>query len=357
MKVYEKYLASEIVTVTVMVLISLLVLFGFFDFVGELQNLGRGKYDIWHLAAYVLLSLPGRIYELAPIAVLIGSLFALSQLGRRSEIVVLRSAGLSASGLLVALVKLGLVFSAVIFLVGEFVTPPAEKKAQQIRLNAMSSMVVQDFRSGLWLRDGKSFINIGTVLPDATMANLRIYQFDDDHRLFQIVDASTASYKDKTHWQLKDVKAIPFDVTSQGNKYFPEMVWETALTSDMLAVTLVSPDKMTLHNLYLYIRHLSGNHQETNRYEIAFWKKLVYPASILVMMVLALPFGFLQSRGGGVGVKVFAGIMLGIGFHLLNGLTSSLGAINQWPPLLAAMIPSGLFLAGAYLMFWHIERR
>jgi len=120
---------------------------------------------------------------------------------------------------------------------------------------------------------------------------------------------------------------------------------------------MVVPERMSLVNLYLYIRHLKVNQQKTDRYDIAMWKKLIYPLAALVMMALALPFAYMQDRMGAVSIRVFAGIMLGIGFHMLNGLSSSLGVINSWPPFFSAITPSVLFLMTAAGMLWWVERR
>jgi lipopolysaccharide export system permease protein len=125
------------------------------------------------------------------------------------------------------------------------------------------------------------------------------------------------------------------------------MTWKSALNPDLLAVLLVVPERMSLINLYLFIRHLSGNQQKTDRYDIAMWKKLVYPLAALVMLALALPFAYMQDRMGAVSIRVFAGIMLGIGFHMLNGLFSSLGVINSWAPFFSAITPSVIFLLTA----------
>ena len=138
---------------------------------------------------------------------------------------------------------------------------------------------------------------------------------------------------------------------------FAEMTWKSAINPDLLSVLMVVPERMSVVNLYFYIRHLSGNQQKTVRYEIAVWKKLVYPLAALVMMALALPFAYMQDRMGAVSVRVFAGIMLGIGFHMLNGLFSSLGVINSWAPFFSAITPSVIFLVAATGLLWWVERR
>jgi len=357
LKVYERYLAREIYSATALVLTAFLMLSAFFDLINELQDIGKGGYQLQHAAGFVLLTVPGHIYEYFPIAVLIGTLYALTLLARHSEITVLRTAGLSTATLLKTLAKLGMTFVVLTFVIGEFVAPPAERAAQQLRLKAMSTMVAQEFRSGLWVKDEKSFVNVRDVLPDTSLRGVRIYEFDKDHLLHSISDAEEGEFQPPNQWRLVNVMQTEFDGDTARVSRLPELMWHSALTPNILSVLMVVPERMTFVNLFQYIRHLEENQQKAQRYVIALWKKLVYPLAALVMMALALPFAYLQDRMGAVSIKVFAGIMLGITFHMLNGLFSSLGAINNWPPYLSAITPSGLFLLTAAGMIWWVERR
>jgi len=114
---------------------------------------------------------------------------------------------------------------------------------------------------------------------------------------------------------------------------------------------------MSLLELISYIEHLSENRQDTSRYEIVLWQKIIYPFAVLVMMVLALPFAYFQVREGGLSSKVFTGIMLGLGFHLANRLFGHLGLLNAWPPFFSAVVPTLAFLGAAVVMMWQVEKR
>ncbi len=357
LKVFERYLAREIYAATGLVLAAFLLLFAFFDLIHEFEDLGKGAYQLHHALGFVLLSMPGRVYELFPIAVLIGTLYALTLLARHSEITVLRTSGLSTLGLLKALARIGMVFIILTFVFGEFIAPPSERAAQELRLKALSSMVGQEFRSGLWVKDEMSFVNVRDVLPDSTLRGVRIYEFDTEHQLRSISEAEEGKFQPPESWSLINVVQTVFENGSAKVVRLPELVWHSALNPDILSVLLVVPERMSFVNLFLYIRHLEENQQQAQRYVIALWKKLVYPLAVLVMMALALPFAYLQDRMGAVSIKVFAGIMLGITFHMLNGLFSSLGVINSWPPFYSAITPSTLFLLLAAGMIWWVERR
>lgn len=354
---FERHLAREIYGATALVMAAFLGLFAFFDMVHELGDVGKSGYQLHHAVGYVLLTVPGRMYELFPVVVLIGSLYALTLLARHSEVTVLRASGLSTARFLLALARIGGVFVIMTFLIGEFVAPPAERAAQQLRLRAMSSVVAQEFRSGLWVKDEQAFVNVREVQPDASLQGVRIYEFDEHHQLRSISEAEVGTYLPPDRWQLANVVRTAFEGDRTRIERLPEMMWKSALTPDILTVLLVDPGRMSLLNLYGYIRHLADNRQKTDRYEIVMWKKLIYPAAALVMMALALPFAYLHDRMGNVSLKVFAGIMLGVTFHTLNGLFSSLGVINNWQPLYAAITPSVLFLLAAAVMTWWVERR
>lgn len=357
MTTLKRYLARQIYASTGLVLVAFLGLFAFFDMVHELQDLGQGGYQLYQAALYVALTLPSRAYELFPIAVLIGSLYALTTLSRQSEITVMRTAGLSTRGFLAILGRVGGAFVLITLLIGEVIAPQAEHAAEQWRLKAMSSVIGGQFRSGLWLKDDRSFINVRTVLPDNHLKGVRIYEFDEQSALRSISEAEEGAFVRPDHWHLTKVVQTLFEGDRTRVVRKEEMNWQSSVNPEILTVLLVSPEHMSVANLVLYIRHLSENRQTTDRYYIALWKKLVYPLASLVMLALALPFAFLQTRMGGVSVRVFSGIMLGILFHMLNGLFSSLGTINAWPAPLAAVTPSVLFLLTAMGMLWWVERR
>ena len=313
MKVIKRYLSAEITASTLLVFAALLVLFSFLDLIHELGELGKGGYRLPHILAYVLLSVPGHVYELFPIAALIGTLFALAQLVANSEYTVMRVSGVSIPRMALTLIEVGLVFAALTFAIGEFVAPPAERFAQQLRAKSITGVIAQEFRSGLWVKDDRSFVNVAQVLPDSVLLGVRIYEFDSDHRLRRISLAQRGEYQQKNIWRLRDVVQTSFEAGNMTVSRTEEAAWSSVLEPGLLSVLLVVPEQMSAWALYSYVQHLRENNQQTSRHEIAFWNKLIYPFAVLVMMVLALPFAYYQQRAGGVGGKVFAGIMLGIG--------------------------------------------
>ena len=357
-QILTRYLAREILGATALLLVAFLGLFAFFDFINELESIGEDGYQLHHALIFVVMILPGRVYELLPVAVLIGTLYALTNLARHSEITVMRASGVSTMRMLRTLASIGVIFVVMTFVFGEYIAPPAERAAQQWRLTATKSAVSNQLRSGLWVKDGPRFVNVQTVLPDRSMADVRIFEFDERHALLSISEAETARYLAAGEaWQLEGVRQTRFFGDHTAVVELPELHWRSDLTPEVLSVLMVVPERMSVTTLVAYVDHLRENQQNADRYEIALWKKIVYPFAALVMMALALPFALRHDRMGGVSMKVFLGVMLGVGFYLLNGLFSSLGVINSWHPALAALTPSLLFLAAAAVMLFWVERR
>ncbi len=357
MRTLRRYIATEIFVATALVMVALVMLFAFFDMLEQVKDLGRGAYSLKLMAIYVLLSAPGHIYELIPIAVLIGALFALAQLVAGSEYTVMRTAGVSTANLIVTLVGIGLVLAVVTFVFGEFVGPPAEQFAQRLRSKAITGVIAQEFRSGLWIKDDRSFINVVEVLPDTSLRGLRIYDFDEQYRLRSISFAQRGTYESDRRWLLQNVERTNFADMQTSVEKLAQASWQSVLDPDLISLLLVKPEKMSASNLYSYTQHLKENRQRALRYEIALWNKLTYPLAVVVMVVLALPFAYIQSRQAGVGAKIFAGIMLGLAFHFLNRLFSHLGLINDWPAFASAIVPTAIFFSAAVGMMWWQERR
>ncbi len=370
MRVIERYVSREIVGAVLFALVAFLALFAFFDLISELPAVGRGGYRLQHAFLYVALGLPGYVYDLMPIAALIGTIYALAQLAAKSEFTIMRASGLSTSRAGWMLAKVGIVFVLVTFLFGEVIAPASSAMGERLKLQAQGATVSKEFRTGLWTKDviredgltgepiGSRFLNVRDVTSNGQLQDVKLYEFDRDFHLTAIVTADRADYKADNVWRLSNVTETVFPANATDvaavvtTRHYQARDLMSEITPNILSVLFADPDRMSAYGLATYTRHLAENKQTTERYEIAFWKKLFYPLAVLVMMALALPFAYLHFRAGGVSLKIFIGIMIGVSFQLLNSLFSHLGLLNTWPPLATAVLPSITFLlvaAGALL--------
>ncbi len=358
MKTLTRYIGRELLGAILLIFGALVMLFAFFDLIHELGDVGRGNYTLSSALLFVALQLPSRMYELFPVAALIGTLFAMAQLDANSEYTVMRASGASLAQVTWALVRIGIPLAVATFLAGEFVAPPAERLAQQIRAPSRGGearIVAQQFQSGFWFKQDLTFANIRSVLADMTLLGVRIYEFDRDLRLKTVRTAESGVFSGNGQWQLAKVRTTRLSLEGATLEVADSWTWDTVLRPSLLTVYQVAPERLELNTLYDNIRVLKD--QKTSRFEIAFWNKVFYPAAVVVMMILALPFAYFQRRSGGIGFRIFAGTMLGLAFFLLGRLFTNLGVLNDWSPLFSATFPLVFFMGAAFALLWWLERR
>ncbi len=356
MSLLFRYLGRQVLGSFALALTALLLLFGIFDLIGELDEVRSDGYTAGLALLYVLLGLPGRAHELLPIAALIGAIFAFARLAMNSEFTIIRASGLSMARLVVYMLALGGVLALTTLLVGEYLSPPAERLARQIKIRSTSGIVAQQFQSGLWAKDGAAFINIREMRPDATLADVRLYEFDERFQLRRIRVAASAHWAN-AHWELHQVTDTRLGPAGTQVERIPRLPWHSAITPDLLSSLLVNPDRMALTTLYAYVGYLKENRQRASRYEIALWNKLAFPLAAPVMLLIALPFAYQPPRGKGLGNRILLGIMIGLGFHLLNRMVGHIGLLNDWPPVLSALLPLTVFSLVAVAALWRAEGR
>ena len=386
MKTIRRLIYGEVLTAIALVAMGFLALFFFFDMVDELQYLGKSNglpsglptasdiYQIRHALVYVGLLIPNHMYELLPISVLIGTIFVMARMAQSSEYTILRTSGLDPWRALKMLLNLGGIFVVLSFVIGDYVAPLSERTAQLLKTRYQGIITVG--QTGAWLKEKQAYntviANVRRLSPDNEMLALQIFEFNNKGLVVSKMQAASASFGLDDSWQLHDVMRtefnLPADVITASNpvkqsadvvrKSMASFRWPTEITQEMVSVALLKPERMATLDLFNYIRHLDANGQSAQRYEIEFWKKVFYPLSCLVMVMLALPFAYLHFRSGGIAAYVFSGVMIGISFFLLNNVFGYVGNLQNWEPWLAAAAPGMLYMAISLGAFgWLVLRR
>ena len=365
MKTVRRFLLLHVLSAIALVTVAFLALLFFLDMVNDLSNLGKPGFSLSGTLLHVALSLPSRAYEVLPIATLVGAVFALSSLAASSEFTILRISGLSPRAALGLLLQLGAVIVITLFVLGEWIAPASSQLSTRLKAAGGSALGTQ-LVSGIWLlndtdREGNQTVNIQSIGANGGLTGVRIYVLNAQAQLAAELQAATGQYEGGGAWTLHDVTRT--DLPQQSGaalrvSHLQALRWQTSLSPGVLNVLLLAPDKMSALDLWRYIQHLRANQQAAERYEIQLWKKLFYPFSAVVMLLLALPFAYLHTRSKGVSAKVLAGIVLGIGFTLLNTLFSSLGLLGTWPPAITAALPTLLFSTLGLIVFaWQVRFR
>lgn len=357
MRTARRYLAAEIYRSSTMVLLALLGLFTFFALIEDLDSVGA-NFSLLNLFYMQMLALPTRLYDLLPIGLLIGAILALAGLAQRNELVVLRVSGVSGIKLLFMLWAVTIPLVVAAFVLSEVVTPIAEIKTSEAKLTIMGKSDGSRLQSGYWFKESDPsgdmrIINISRMLANGAVADVTLYEFRTGQELTTFSQAAKGRFSDG-QLILNEVKETRIDADSlhaladgtppatpltQVNT-LPTRSLTTTLTPERLIARILTPERMSVFDLVDYISYLKDNQLQTDRQVVALWRKMAYPFTLLVMITIAAPIGFMQTRRGGVGSKVFVGILLGVGFFMLNQLALNVGMLSSWAPWVTALVPN-----------------
>lgn len=379
MKVLTRHVAKEILIATLFVLVALVALIAFFDLVSQARNIGN-RYSISMALFLTMLKLPSRLYEVMPIAALLGAVYTMSRLASNSEFTIMRVAGLSPFRLAGMMTVPALILIAMTYCLGEWLTPAADMMRNDMdNILFNRKLSARGYSSGVWVKDNVKeqqnagqatvrFVNVHNLIAGehSRTGAWRVFEFDKDGSLIRVLHAPEASYISGRGWHLKDAKVetlpkITHDETPMVEKSSARKDVDLMLPSEMrpeiLGVLTIKPERMGISDLWQYIAHLKETKQTSDRYQVALWSKVFYPLAIFVMLAVAMPFAYLNTRSGGVSIKIFAGLMIGISFYALNNIFSFLGVLNTWHPMVVAVVPTSVMLICAAVALWLLERR
>lgn len=368
MSTIRKLLYVEVLAAVALVLFAFNALFSFFDFTDELNAMETSKalgYTVTKAMAYVALMIPSHLYELMPIAVLIGTIFVMARMAQSSEFTILRTSGLGPWQALRTLMLLGLGFVSVTFALGDYLAPLADKTAQTIKAQALGQ--ISRGRTGAWIKDKQTYssfsVNVGALEGSTGMKGIRIFELDNQGHIVSLMQAASADFGPGQSWSLQDVTRTEFvnigTPQAQANTTrHAQLSWFNQISAEMVASALLRPERMGTLELFQYVRHLNANGQSAQKYEIQFWKKVFYPLSCLVMVMLALPFAYLHFRSSSTTPMVFIGVMAGISFVLLNNLVGDLGYLQGWQAWFTAALPGLIYSVVSLAAFsWLVLRQ
>lgn len=350
MEILDRYIGKAVALGIVSAMLVIIALDSLISFAGEITDVGRFHYTIWQAMQFIVLSMPEKLYLLFPMVAVLGTMLGLGALAGHHEITAMRAAGMSLMRLIVAVLKTALLITAVAIFIGEVIAPPSVQYAKFNRVRAMDSKISLNTDYGLWARDGNTYIHVRRVDTDGRLVGINLYMFDDYHSLREIYSAASADYQNDA-WLLQRV--VHKRITADGivTQSMPTMSWQTLLKPDMVNVVSVSPENLAIWKLYEYIDYMLENGLDARHYQLSFWTKIFAPFTIAAMMLLAVPFIFGGLRSVGVGQRVFIGFIIGICFYIVSQLIGQAGLAYNFPPIVAAALPTLIVLAaGTYMI-------
>lgn len=341
-KLIDLYIGRTLLTTVTITLSVLVGLSALIKFVEQLRRVGQGDYDMTLAALYVLLSLPREIELFLPMATLLGALIGMGLLAQSSELVVMQAAGLSRASITLSAMKSMVLIIIALMALGEWVTPESESKAKQLRTEALSGGSLLASDSLTWAKDGNDFVSIGDVLNQTTLQDVNIYKFDNSLALTQIISAEQAVFSNQD-WQLTNVQRVVFEERNINNNQVEYLNWDSSITPDKLGIVTIKPEALSIRGLNDYVNYLRNNGQDSSRYELAFWRKILQPLSVAVMLLLAMSFIFGPLRSVTMGARTIMGVLAGFGFFITNEMFGQVALVFQVAPILGAILPSALF--------------
>jgi lipopolysaccharide export system permease protein len=333
---------------------ALLVAFDAFNsLVRELDEIGEGAYTLATAAGYVAWTVPRRAVEMFPVAAVIGGLLGLGSLAPTSELTALRAGGMSKLRICAgAVVAIAAMVAAVVAL-GETAAPWGERQAQALAAGAKSHDLIATGRSGLWAREGDSLLNArrGEVRAEGvSLYDVRIYEFTPKGQLTRITTAERADHR-RGAWTLAGVARFAFETESVTTESVATLPWPSSLDPDLLTQSVIRPQYLSARDLSASIAYLRRNGLDARVFESAFWERMFYPLNALVIVFAVLPFAFGALRSGGLGKRLFLGIVLAIGWYFFQRMVVNVASVYGVDHRIVHALPAIALIAAAVFHF------
>ena len=338
MRIIDRHLSWQVILNSLLVLLVLTALASIITFVGELNSVGEGHYQLADAAMYTLLYVPTQAYQMCVVAALIGTMLGLGELASHNELMVMRTAGLSVARLGMSALAGGVLLLMLCVVLGEWVAPPAQRYADARRA-VLTGYNPNRNAGGIWARDGGVFLNIRDISGHNGAQGIYLYRMDGAHHLLAMSSAASAEFKHGS-WMLRDVRSTELGPNGAVTVNAASREWHTFLSPSLLSLFTVDTDSLSARGLYRYIKYLHSNGINADRYVTAFWSRIAQPLSLLVMVLLALPFVFGPMRSASTGQRLVTGMLIGIGFFIFDSIFRQSGVVFALNPQLTAWLPT-----------------
>ncbi len=336
------YISRVVLASILLIFVALVGLELFVLYVNELGDIGHGHYGTLQAFYFVLMSLPEQAYVMFPCVCLIGAMLGLGELAERSELTVMRSSGVTTMRIARIVIQLACVLVLIMSIFGETVVPKMTHFAENYKAYTSSRGQAMRTKDGIWLRSGDAFVYIHQVIDSHHLRDIQQFRFDSKFVAKESLSAHEAVFENG-EWQLQQVEITQIGKDKIASKTINSMPWKLQINPTLLKVASLTPPEMPLWVLHRFIEQQQENHVDVGRYQLDFWERIFHPFTSAIMMLLAVPFVFGQLRST-MGSRLMLGILCGFSYYMLNRFLGPVSLVYQWPPLLAAILPSILFL-------------
>jgi lipopolysaccharide export system permease protein len=351
MKILDRYIATVVLRHFVIALAALLAIFSIITLTEELRLAGTPGYGVGPALRFVALTLPAEAYTLFPASALLGTVIGLGELLRHNELVALQAAGVSRARLTVSVMAVAALLAVAAVGLGEVIGAPLSQQARTRRALALSGGQTLNTASGLWIRDGSRFVNIGELGPDGSLAEVYVFDLDRQHALRRFTYARTVARRGD-QWTLEDMhESVLHPDDTATLRRAAAQPWDVPIAIEPLRTLCLEPEDLSITELRRTIGWLRERQQSSLRYELALWRRLGAPLYTGLMVLLALPLVLVAGLGRRAGELIVLGAVIGIGFQMFQQTFSNFGIVAGLPPLVTAAVPGGVALVAITVLF------
>ncbi len=357
MKRIDRYVMVFATRAFALVALALTGLFSLLEFVEQLASVGQGHYDVADAFVYVLLTIPARLLQVAPMSMLLGSLLALGGFARHSELTAMLSLGVSERRIIGSLLILALPIMVFLLLVSEFVIPPAQLFAQEQRNSALASSKSPSNGNSFWAQGNHQYLNVQHFGRKNLATGIDIYAFAPDGSLKSIIHADRADIQRDGIWLLTSVSRKRVQSAEIVSDHLPSLAWQSFIPFEQMQFMTLPLESIPPIALYRHVRYLERQHQKATRYGHELWAKISIPISMIAMIMIAAPFVFGSGRLTSIARSLTMGVGFGVAFSLTEQILERLGSLLEFSPAVAALTPPLLVIALAIYRLYHVKER
>ncbi len=353
MKIRDRYITKTLLNYTLVVLLVWLSIYSFFNFLAELNSVGQADYTVIEAIKYILLQIPEVAYKQASPVILLGCVLGMGYMATTNQLVVMRVSGNSILKLTAITIKAALFFIIVIIAVGEIFAPLASEEAEKGRANALGQKIALQSQEGFWIREGGNYINVENNIDGSFYTDITIYQVSPANKIETIITSESANF-DGTSLDLNNVDIFSIneinsstEITSKKRNNYNLTV---SFDQDLIDSLKKDPKELTTWKIIKQIQFLSINKQTSSIFEVELYKRLVKPATLVAMILLAMIFIFGSNRDASLGRKIFLGVALGLSFEMISRVGGALSLSYNFSPLIGAVLPTFIIIVLAIVL-------
>ena len=343
MKIRDRYITKTLLSYTMIVLVVWISIYSFFNFLAELNSVGKDGYTILSAFTYIILQLPEVAYKQASPIILLGCILGMGHLASTGQLLIFRVSGASILRITLLTIKNSLIFVLFFISIGEFIAPMSSNFAENSRFNAMGNSRASINQEGFWIRDGSNFINVKRNINGAIFSGITVIEVNKLNKIERVIKAKSASF-DGNSIDMNDSEIFSIDdsnfidnISLKERNYYNKTV---SFDQDLIDSLEKEPEDLSTWTLIKQIEFLSDNKLRSGVFEVELYKRLIQPFTLISMILLAMLFIFGSTRDVTLGRKIFFGVALGLSFEMLSRIGSAMALSFDFSPLLSSILPT-----------------